>query len=131
MMVRRRVVPARSTLLALPFWLVASMPTSGSDLEPANSRPLHAGLSPAAQTLAHDNLQFALETLPSTSEQRWQSDDGRLSGIVQPIRTFRIKTGHFCREFFESVTIDGTVQSSVDTACRTLNGQWLVVDLPG
>lgn len=73
-------------------------------------------------------FQDALETLPSNQTKRWKSPDGSASGFVTPLRTFRIATGHYCREFLETVSTNLGLLSSQGIACRTRKGHWLQVD---
>jgi surface antigen len=73
-------------------------------------------------------FQDALETFPSNETKRWKSPDGSASGFVTPLRTFRIETGHYCREFLETVSTDQGLISSQGIACRTREGRWLGVD---
>ena len=73
-------------------------------------------------------LQEALESLPSNQTKRWAVADGSASGFVTPLRTFRIETGHYCREFLETLSNGQDFTTIQAVACRSDDGRWLVVE---
>ena len=90
-------------------------------------RPIYAPLSELERVLAQEALQKALESVASQRLYRWENHDSGISGFITPLRTFKIQTGHYCRQFMEAVAKDGKIASSVHTACRTDQGRWIVV----
>ena len=77
----------------------------------------------AAQT-----AQTALETKPSGASTAWSNPDSGHSGSVTPVRTYQTAEGQYCREFQQTVTIDGKTESAYGTACRQPDGSWKVVN---
>jgi len=109
-------------LLALP-WSFAQ----GAEELALEQRPLYASLSPPEKILVQEALQQALETRPSRDIFRWASQVSGASGFITPLRTFKIETGHYCRQFMEAVAKQGDLASGIQTACRADDGQWIVV----
>src|SRR5690606_33458996 len=66
----------------------------------------YAALDDAAAALAAATLQDALEQLVSSDTRRWQAGGGA-SGVVTPLRTFKIDDGRYCRDFLEVILIGG------------------------
>jgi hypothetical protein len=86
----------------------------------------YRSLVPAEIVLARQAVQEALETRLSNEIHRWDSETGA-QGSITPIRTFRIKTGHFCRDYTESLAKDGDRVSIARTACRDGEGTWRAI----
>lgn len=66
----------------------------------------------------------ALESSPTGTATSWNNPDSGNSGSITPTRTYQAKTGDYCREFEQSVTIDGETQMAYGTACRQPDGSW-------
>ncbi len=90
-------------------------------------RPLYASSSPPEKVLVQEALQQALESRPSREILRWVSQESGTSGFITPLRTFKINTGHYCRQFMEAVARQGDLASAIETACRADDGLWIVV----
>jgi surface antigen len=72
--------------------------------------------------------QETLERTPSGQTTTWQNPDTGHSGTVTPMRTYEdTSTGQYCREFEQTVMIEGQQQKSYGTACRQPDGSWRVV----
>jgi surface antigen len=71
--------------------------------------------------------QRALESAPSGQTTAWQNPDTGHAGTVTPIRTYQQPSGQYCREFEQTVTIDGKRQQGYGTACRQPDGSWRIV----
>jgi surface antigen len=85
------------------------------------------GLSIDEAAAARQAVQEALESRPSDETYRWTYANG-ISGSVTPLRTFRIKTGHFCRDYAETIATGPQPPSTLRTACRDGQGTWRVVE---
>lgn len=108
-------------------WLAAVVLVSCAAQDPASSRDtFYDGLSTEEAAIARQAVQEALETRVSDDTLRWNYRNGS-SGSVTPLRTFRIKTGHFCRDFAETINTGSQPASAVRTACRGSQGAWQVV----
>lgn len=119
----RRVV--RAGVSIWPTWAaVAFLPVSATALE-----PLYTELSAFETALARVALQDTLEHMPSRQIGRWSVTDGSARGSITPLRTFKIKSGHYCREFREVVesTAKGT-RSADHIACRNGAGKWVRIE---
>ena len=109
-------------------WLAALVLASCAAQGPASSRDtFYDGLSVEEAAIARQTVQEALETRLRDEMIRWNHGNGS-SGSVTPLRTFRIKTGHYCREFAETINTGAQPVSAVRTACRGSQGTWGVVE---
>jgi surface antigen len=75
--------------------------------------------------MAHDSTHRALETVPSGKTVAWTNPDSGHSGTVTPVRTYQA-AGTYCREYQQTVTIDGKQERSYGTACRQPDGSWKI-----
>ena len=76
---------------------------------------------------AQKAAQRALEKSPSGTAVAWHNPDSGHSGSVTPVRTFQKKGGEYCREYQQTVTIDGQEHQAYGTACRQPDGSWKIV----
>lgn len=70
----------------------------------------------------------ALEKAPSGQPVVWQNPDNGHAGTVTPTRTYQTAQGTYCREYQQTVTIDGKKENSYGTACRQPDGSWKIVN---
>jgi len=70
----------------------------------------------------------ALESAPAGKPVAWQNPDSGHSGTVTPTRTYQTAQGTYCREYTQTVTIDGKKENSYGTACRQPDGSWKIVN---
>jgi surface antigen len=70
--------------------------------------------------------QRALESAPSGRAVAWHNPDNGHSGTVTPVRTYQTKSGRYCREYEQTVTIAGNEQQAYGTACREPDGTWQI-----
>ena len=66
----------------------------------------------------------ALETSRTGSSTIWRNPDSRHSGRITPTRTIEQADGSFCREYQQTITIDGMEERSFGKACRQPDGSW-------
>jgi surface antigen len=76
--------------------------------------------------IAAESAHRALETAPSGHSVAWTNPDSGHSGTVTPVRTYQ-SGGTYCREYQQTVTIDGKQERSYGTACRQPDGTWRIV----
>ena len=69
----------------------------------------------------------ALESKPSGTTTRWHNPDSGNSGTVTPVRTYQARSGEYCREYEQEVTINGETQVAYGKACRQPDGNWQIV----
>ena len=75
--------------------------------------------------MAAEAQQRALETAPTGGPVAWTNPDTGHSGTVTPTRTYHSDRG-YCREFQNTVVIDGKNENAYGTACRQPDGSWKV-----
>jgi len=68
----------------------------------------------------------ALESKPSGTASNWHNPDSGNSGAVTPTRSYQAQNGEYCREYEQTVTINGETESAYGTACRQPDGTWQV-----
>ena len=72
--------------------------------------------------------QYALENQRSGTRTVWDNPDRRVCGVVVPKPAFKNEINQYCREFQQSIVIDGKKQSAYGTACRQPDGQWKIAN---
>ncbi len=121
-------VPGRSIR---PPWLAGFLLAACAAAGPQSGRAVapdafHDALNADEIVLARQAVQEALEARPSGEIHRWDSGNGTFGSVV-PMRTFRIKSGHYCRDFKETFAKDAQLTSANRTACRDSQGAWRIV----
>lgn len=91
--------------------------------------PLYQQLEDQTRRLAEVAMQEALESHNSGDNHSWQGKDST-SGTVTPLRTFRILTGHYCRDYGVVVQTRLVQTAATRTACRSEEGEWINVTTP-
>jgi len=94
-------------------------PRAASELDDMH----YAGLGATERAHAQAALQEALETRMSGAAIYWTGAGGR-QGSVTPLRTFRIASGHYCRDFRETLVAAHETRDWQATACRDETGIW-------
>jgi len=85
-------------------------------------------LDRADRMYAARTTQSTLEQAPSGSTSTWSNPDTGHSGSVTPTRTYETAAGQYCREYQQTVTVNGQTQNAYGTACRQPDGSWKVVN---
>lgn len=83
-------------------------------------------LDRADQVYMSRTTHQALDLTPSGTVSSWRNPDSGHSGTVTPTRTYQTATGQYCREFRQTVTIDGRIEEAHGTACRQPDGTWRI-----
>ncbi len=65
----------------------------------------------------------ALEYNRVGTTSSWKKPDSGASGSITPTKTYE-KSGRYCREYTQTVTIAGKSQQAHGTACRNPDGTW-------
>jgi|GEM_PF-292382 surface antigen len=84
-------------------------------------------LDSADQAYAVSTAQAALERSRTNQPATWVNPDSGANGTVTPTRTYQAADGRYCREFTQTVTIEGQLQKAYGTACRQPDGTWQLV----
>jgi surface antigen len=72
--------------------------------------------------------QTALESNRSGQASSWNNPDSGHSGTVTPTRTYQTASGGPCREYQQTVTIDGKTEQAYGRACRQSDGSWKITN---
>ncbi len=56
----------------------------------------------------------------------WRNPDNGNYGYIEPVRGYQ-SNGRYCREFQQTIYIDGRAQDGYGTACRQSDGSWEIV----
>jgi len=56
----------------------------------------------------------------------WRNPDSGHYGSVTPTRTYQESSGNYCREFTQTVVVNGQQQDAYGRACRQPDGSWRV-----
>lgn len=96
-------------------------------------RPRFAGMPPAAEhtvldesdeIAALESVQFALSEVGDGASYIWHRNNGHLSGLVQPVASFKDAGGQVCRHVVVMLTSGLLSKKTEGVACRLPNGQW-------
>ena len=72
------------------------------------------------------NMQSAITTTPVGQEATWKNTETDITYIVKPVKQYS-EQDNYCREYQQTVTIDGKKQKAYGKACRKPDGSWQVV----
>ncbi|XHC09324.1 hypothetical protein ABWH98_17475 [Labrenzia sp. ac12] len=99
------------------YWMQTRMDSAVSSL---------AAHMETERMLLAQTVQEALETKVS-GEPVFVGQEGDWREILTPIKTYRSKSGHWCREYLRETTFSRLDLSIRGTACRDENGTWVTV----
>ena len=86
------------------------------------SRP--ATLDETDEVAALESVQFALSEVGDGASYIWHRNNGRLSGLVQPVTSFKDDHGQICRHVVVILTAGINTKKTEGVACRLTSGQW-------
>lgn len=74
-------------------------------------------------------VQFGLETLQGGARLNERIDDGKTSVEFRVLRTWKSKSGHYCRRYeLSRRSASGKRSTSGGTRCREIGGGWKAVE---
>ena len=85
-------------------------------------------LDEADQQKMYNTTHRALETGVSGTAETWYNPDSGNRGTITPQPAYENTEGQYCREYQQSVTIDGEPETAYGTACRMPDGTWKTVN---
>jgi surface antigen len=85
-------------------------------------------LDKADKIYAERTAHSTLETGKTGQTSTWTNPDSGHTGTVTPTRTYKTAEGKNCREYQQTVTIDGKTERAYGTACRQPDGSWKIVN---
>ncbi len=124
MMIDRPERPRRSLAVFAALAYVAGYSATASATHVVDLAHIYGAPDKTEAATAAQHVQESLESAPSRQIVRWKSADRRVSGTITPLRTFKIRSGHFCRELIEAVAVGPDLRSEVQVACRDRQGHW-------
>jgi surface antigen len=74
------------------------------------------------QRSSHQSMEFGRIGEAAT----WRNPDTGHYGSVTPTRTYQESGGNYCREFTQTVTVNGRQQEAYGRACRQPDGSWMI-----
>lgn len=74
-----------------------------------------------------NTAQNSFETQKTGSTSNWVNPDTGHSGSVTPTRTYQTEDGTPCREFTQTIEVNGKQEKGYGTACRQSDGSWKIV----
>tara|TARA_B100000029_G_scaffold403176_1_gene402886 strand:+ start:346 stop:831 length:486 start_codon:yes stop_codon:yes gene_type:complete len=75
----------------------------------------------------YTTTQHALESQKTGQTSAWTNPDTGHKGEVTPTRTFQSVEGLPCREFTQTIYVEGDYEQVNGKACRNTNGTWEIV----
>lgn len=82
----------------------------------------------ADQLLLAAAIEEALERTASGEVVEWRNPDSGVYGQVVPVRTYRSKSNHWCREYLASKVSADVEEKTRAIACRAGEGDWVKVE---
>jgi surface antigen len=67
----------------------------------------------------------ALETGQATS---WKNPDSGNSGSIHPHKRYKDSEGRYCREYTQTILVEGAAHEGHGTACREDDGSWRITE---
>jgi hypothetical protein len=94
----------------------------------ASPRPKFAdhsqGLDDTDEIATLDAIRVALSEVGDGSTYVWHSQNGRLSGVIQPTASFKDAAGRVCRHIVLVLTTGVRSGRVEGVACRLADGRW-------
>jgi surface antigen len=84
-------------------------------------------LDNADKSMSQRTAQTSLENNRTGQTSSWRNPDSGNAGTYTPTSTYRSSSGQDCREFEQTITVEGRTERAMGRACRQPNGTWQVV----
>lgn len=84
-------------------------------------------LDNADRIAMRQTTQRTLETSPAGKTVRWKNPDSGHSGTVTPQLAKKNTAGQYCREYQQTITVNGKTEAAYGRACRQPDGSWKIV----
>lgn len=102
-----------------------SCPNSGAQKA---MKPKFAGLQgpldESDEIAALQSVQYALSEVADGSSYIWHRSNGRLSGVVKPLTSFKDQQGSVCRHVLVVLNSSVSTKKTETVACRLSTGVW-------
>jgi len=77
--------------------------------------------------LAEENYYRSMEYGRTGETSSWRNPDSGHYGEITPTRTYETAQG-YCREYKQTIYVDGQAHEGIGTACRQADGTWKIVN---
>jgi surface antigen len=77
--------------------------------------------------IAAETTKKSLQDSKPGQPMSWVNPDSGNSGTVTPSKSYQTASGEVCRDFEQTIKIDGKTQKAQGTACRDAGGSWRTV----
>jgi surface antigen len=75
----------------------------------------------------HNQATEKAYTAPLNQTIAWNNPESGHSGSVTPVREGRqASTGNLCRQYKQTIVVDGKAETATGTACQTNDGNWVL-----
>lgn len=81
-----------------------------------------------ADLMYADRANQRAYTAPVGETISWNNPDTGNSGTITPVRDGTSTNGRYCREYSQTITVDGKTQKAYGTACKNPDGTWQIVN---
>jgi surface antigen len=88
-------------------------------------RSVGTSLDNADRAAYDDASQYALE---NGSRHSWRNPDSGHYGTIYPDRRYVDDEGRYCREYRQTIVIDGRTHEGHGLACREEDGTWQIIE---
>lgn len=68
------------------------------------------------------------QSVPLGEQITWNNPESGNYGAITPTRDGYTESGNYCREFYQTITIDGKTEDAYGVACRQPDGKWRIVE---
>lgn len=76
----------------------------------------------------HEQATQTAYNVPNGETIVWDNPETGHSGTVTPTRSGQASSGAYCREFQQTITIDGQTERAYGTACQQPDGTWRIMN---
>lgn len=86
--------------------------------------------SSIGKSLDHADLAYnqrawdRAHTAPLNDRVSWNNPESGHSGYVTPVREGTSNSGNLCREYKQTIVVDGRAETAYGTACKNRDGTW-------
>ena len=80
-----------------------------------------------ADRAAIDRAEKRATTAPIGETIKWNNPDSGNSGTITPVREGQDTGGRYCREFKQTIEVNGRLEDGYGTACRQDDGSWQIM----
>ena len=76
----------------------------------------------------HEQASTQAQTAPIGQAVTWYNPESQNQGSITPTREGQTNDGRYCREYQQTITVDGETQRAYGQACQQPDGSWEIVN---